>query len=325
MDFNLAYNVNPESVVELFTEDQFSGYQTLGFAQSNNCTYFVPSSVNDLYPLSMDFAKSGFIALNQLRLYVKAPLVASRSDVNFTIGTCSAFTTNKTEISCVTAYDLVFDWEQLMTSDCASMSTSRISGLHREYTIYLDSVYEEYFSDLKRRSVFTEGVDQDKASKQEIRQERRLYKRTEERATREELGFKVLVPLYVEVSSVNHTLLAPPTLHVKAMITSRSFNPVTFIANITIKSKVSNPGLLILPRIQASPSVGLTASIQLLPGSNETCPNASVSCEQSWLVVLAVNKTLGSCNINSMLSVTWNTSCHYSCWDSGKRLTSLIP
>ncbi len=116
--------------------------------------------------------------------------------------------------------------------------------------------------------------------------------------------------------SENQTLIPPPTLVVRAIVLSRRFDPQNYTAHLVIRTKIGKPGVLFLPTVTNLQLGTIHPLITLNEQSNVTCPNASVDCVQLWDVAITANSS--SCKIEDVLTITWNTTCHYPCWESGK-------
>ncbi len=292
VQFILAYSTNFDVLVDTFQTGSFFGYPVLAVSQTENCTAFVPDGLTTMFPPTMDFAQSGFISPNVLTLVVKSPLVESRSALNFSMGSCLPEAANQSAGFCHDVYRATFNWSQVVSSNCIS-SLSYTNGNYKEIVLFLGATYRETFVDWKKRTVAT--VD---------------------RITTEMLAFRVVVPLVVAVTSENQTLIPPPTLVVRAMVLSRTFDPQAYTARLIVRTKIDRPGLLMLPRV-TNLQQGVTPLISLNAQSNMTCPNASVDCVQLWDVSVVVNTTSNICKVEDVLTITWNTTCHYPCWESG--------
>ncbi len=294
----MAYSTNYNLLTDTFQTGNFYGYPVLAVSNSANCTAFVPDSLTTMFPPALDFTTSGFSSPNVLSLSVKAPLVESRSALNFSMGSCLPLSAVKSNGFCHDSYQVTFNWSQVISNDCVT-SLAFTNGDYREIVVFLGANYTETFVDNKR-----------------ILNNKRIG--TVDRHTTESLAFRVAVPLVVSVTSDNQTLIAPPTLAVRAMILSRSFDSQSYAVRMVVRTKIDKPGLLHLARV-TNLQQGVQSLISLnAEQSNMTCPNASVDCVQLWDVVISTNSS--TCKIEDVLTIQWNTTCHYPCWESGESL-----
>ncbi len=294
--FVIAYSTNYNLLADTFQTGTFHGIPVLAVSNSENCTAFVPDGLTTMFPPTLDFTISGFSSPSILYLAVKAPLVESRSALNFSMGSCLPLSVIKSNGFCHDSYQVTFNWTQAISNDCIT-SLAFTNGNFREIVVFLGATYTETFVDNKR-----------------VANNKRIG--TVDRHTTELLAFRVVVPLVVSVTSDNQTLIPPPTLVVRAMVLSRSFDPQSYTARLVVRTKIDKPGLLYLPRV-ANLQQGVHSLISLnAEQSNMTCPNASVDCVQLWDVAISTNSS--TCKIEDVLTITWNTTCHYPCWESGE-------
>ncbi len=296
--FIVAYSTNYNLLTDTFQTGNFYGYPVLAVSNSANCTAFVPDALMTMFPPTLDFTTSGFSSPDILQLTVKAPLVEGRSALNFSMGSCLAQSTIKSNGFCHDSYRVTFNWTQALSNDCIT-SLAFTNGNFREIAVYVGATYTETFVDNKRVDSHNKRIG------------------TVDRLTTELLAFRVVVPLVVSVTSDNQTLIPPPELVVRAMVLSRSFDPQSYTAHLVVRTKIDKPGLLHLGRV-TNLQQGVHSLISLnVQQSNMTCPNASVDCVQLWDVAISTNSS--TCKIEDVLTITWNTTCHYPCWESGKR------
>ncbi len=293
----LAYSSNYNLLMDTFQTGSFHGIPVLAVSNSENCTAFVPNGLMTMFPPALDFPTSGFSSPNILSLAVNAPLVEGRSGLNFSMGSCMPLSVIRSvDGFCHDSYQVTFNWTQAVGDNCIS-SLAFTNGNFKEIVVFLDAAYTETFMDYKKRNLGGDTLD---------------------RLTVESLAFRVVVPLVVSVTSDNQTLVPPPTLAVRAMVLSRRFDPQSYTAHLVIRTKIEKPGLLHLPTV-TNPQQGIHSVITLSgaqQSSNLTCPNASVDCVQLWEVAISANSS-SMCKIEEVLTITWNTSCHYPCWESG--------
>ncbi len=303
MHFVMAYSTNYDLLANTFQTGVFYGIPVLAVSNSENCTAFVPSGLNTMFPPSLDFPTSGFSSPNILSLSVKAPLVESRSALNFSMGSCLPTSAIKSSGFCYDSYQVTFNWSQVVSNDCIT-SLELTNDNYKEIIVYLGASYTETFFE-NRRMAHKKNNNNKRID-------------TLDRHTTELLAFRVIVPLVVAVTSENQTLIPPPTLVVRATVISRSFDPQTYTAHLVIRTKIDKPGVLILPTVTNLQHGTIYPLITLNEQSNATCPNASVDCVQLWDVAISANSS--TCKIEDVLTITWNTTCHYPCWESGKNL-----
>ncbi len=295
--FVMAYSTNYDLLFDAFQTGNFHGIPVLAVSHSENCTAFVPDGLASMYPPALDFTRSGFSSPHILSLNVQAPFVASRSDLQFSMGSCLPLSAIKLDEGyCHDSYQVTFNWFQVVSNHCI-ISLEFTNDNHKEIVVYLGASYDETFMDNRRM-----------AHKREIN--------TLDRRTEELLAFRVIVPLVVAVTSENQTLIPPPTLVVRAIVLSRRFDPQNYTAHLVIRTKIGKPGVLFLPTVTSLQHGTIHPLITLNEQSNVTCPNASVDCVQLWDVAISANSS--SCKIEDVLTITWNTTCHYPCWESGK-------
>ncbi len=111
--FMMAYSTNYDLLVDNFLAGNFHGIPVLAVSHSENCTAFVPDGLRSMYPPALDYTRSGFSAPNILSLNVQAPFVASRSDLQFFMGSCLPLSAIKLQGYCHDFYQVTFDKMEL--------------------------------------------------------------------------------------------------------------------------------------------------------------------------------------------------------------------
>ncbi len=196
----------------------------LGFGYPG-CVSLVPSALYTAFPPELKVGGSGFSndlssgQRDNLVLKVMSPKVSTRSTLSFFIGNCSMTVpapTVSSSTTCMESYTASLNWKDMWTNDCANYVVTS-SGNSWEYTLDLNAQY-------------TETVQ--------------FNKRQLDRVITETLGFKILLPKTVTVTTANQTLAAPPALNFRAMVLGRSFDLQTNKARVTIRTKLSSPWTL---------------------------------------------------------------------------------
>ncbi len=291
VEFTLAYGsaeVLLQSAVSLY--GQLGGYAVIGYGTEDNCTFFIPDSLSSLFSPTLDVSQSGFVARDVLRLVIKSPFVISRSNLTFSIGSCPAYNVSIEISLCRYVYNTYFNWIQIWNDNCAPVITT-INGDTKEFILFLKATFTETFPDLRKRNI--------------------------ERTVSENLAFRIAIPTFVTIKTLNQTLLPPSSIVVKGIVVSRMFDAQSHTGTLILRTKTEKPGYLTAVRVSDT-LAGVTTSIVQVGNFNVSCPNATVNCIQEWQLTSVLNPNMGVCKLDDVYTVKWNTTCHYPCSATGE-------